>query len=84
MSRVGTFTRRNLLEMSRDTLSYIFCIAFPLVMLVIMTIVNASIPKNRRANRIRKCCRPAWKRKGPSAAGARSPDRWLSCRQRQD
>lgn len=45
MSRVGTFTRRNLLEMSRDTLSYIFCIAFPLVMLVIMTIVNASIPK---------------------------------------
>lgn len=45
MSRVGTFTRRNLLEMSRDALSYIFCIAFPLVMLVIMTIVNQSIPK---------------------------------------
>ncbi len=31
--------------MSRDALSYIFCIAFPLVMLVIMSVVNASIPK---------------------------------------
>ena len=31
--------------MSRDTLSYIFCVAFPLAMLVIMTLVNESIPK---------------------------------------
>lgn len=30
--------------MSRDPLSYIFCIAFPILMLVIMTIVNSSIP----------------------------------------
>ena len=31
--------------MLRDPLSYIFCLAFPLVMLVIMTIVDRSIPK---------------------------------------
>jgi ABC-2 type transport system permease protein len=32
--------------MSRDLLSYIFCVAFPLAMLVIMTLVNESIPKD--------------------------------------
>ena len=45
MNRTITFTKRNLLEMLRDPLSYIFCVAFPLVMLVLMTIVNSSIPK---------------------------------------
>ncbi|MCR5684522.1 MAG: ABC transporter permease [Lachnospiraceae bacterium] len=45
MNRTICFAKRNLIEMSRDTLSYIFCIAFPLVMLVIMSVVNASIPK---------------------------------------
>ncbi len=45
MNRTFSFTKRNLLEMSRDPLSYIFCAAFPIVMLVIMSVVNASIPK---------------------------------------
>ena len=35
MNRTITFTKRNLLEMLRDPLSYIFCVAFPLVMLVL-------------------------------------------------
>ena len=39
------FAKRNLIEMSRDALSYIFCVAFPIVMLVIMSVVNSSIPK---------------------------------------
>ncbi|MBP5330770.1 MAG: ABC transporter permease [Lachnospiraceae bacterium] len=43
--RTMCFVKRNLLEMSKDPLSYIFCLAFPLVMLVIMSIVNASIPE---------------------------------------
>ena len=43
--RALNFAKRNLTEMARDSLSYIFCIAFPIVMLVIMSIVNASIPK---------------------------------------
>jgi ABC-2 type transport system permease protein len=43
--RALNFTKRNLKEMSRDSLSYIFCVAFPIVMLVIMSIVNSSIPK---------------------------------------
>ena len=43
-NRTIIFAKRNIREMSRDPLSYIFCIAFPLVMLVIMTLVNESIP----------------------------------------
>jgi len=39
------FAKRNLTEMSRDALSYIFCVAFPIVMLLIMSVVNSSIPK---------------------------------------
>lgn len=38
------FARRNLTETLRDTLSYIFCLGFPIVMLIIMTLVNESIP----------------------------------------
>ena len=45
MNRTITFARRNLTEISRDPLSYIFCIAFPLVMLAIMSLVNSAIPK---------------------------------------
>ena len=39
------FAKRNLIEVFRDPLSWIFCIAFPIVMLIIMSIVNSSIPK---------------------------------------
>ncbi|MBO6159196.1 MAG: ABC transporter permease [Firmicutes bacterium] len=45
MNRIVNFAKRNLLEMSRDVLSYIFCIIFPIVMLIIMSVVNSSIPK---------------------------------------
>ena len=45
MNRMLAFADRNRKEILRDTLSYIFCIAFPLAMLVIMTLVNTSIPK---------------------------------------
>lgn len=44
MNRILTFSSRNLKEILRDPLSYIFCLGFPLVMLVIMTIINDSIP----------------------------------------
>lgn len=44
MQRITAFTSRNIKEMLRDPLSYIFCLGFPLVMLVVMTIVNESIP----------------------------------------
>ncbi|MBP1756481.1 MAG: type transporter [Firmicutes bacterium] len=39
------FCRRTIKELLRDPLNYIFCLGFPLVMLVIMTIVDRSIPK---------------------------------------
>ena len=44
MTTFLAFAKRNLKELLRDPLSYMFCLGFPLVMLVIMTIVNDSIP----------------------------------------
>lgn len=43
--QIRVFSRRNALEILRDPLSYIFALGFPVLMLVIMTIVNGSIPK---------------------------------------
>ena len=44
MHKIKAFAVRNGKEILRDPLSYIFCIGFPLVMLVIMTLVDRSIP----------------------------------------
>lgn len=38
------FSKRTVKEILRDPLSYIFCLGFPIVMLIIMTIVDQSIP----------------------------------------
>ena len=38
------FSFRNLKELVREPLSYVFCLGFPLVMLVVMTLVNDGIP----------------------------------------
>lgn len=45
MNRTLQFAKRNLIELSRDVLGYIFCIAFPILMLIVMSVVNESIPK---------------------------------------
>lgn len=42
--RTVTFSKRNIKELLRDPLSYLFCLGFPVVMLAVMTIVNKSIP----------------------------------------
>lgn len=42
--KIKAFSIRNAKELLRDPLSYIFCLGFPIVMLLIMTIVNQSIP----------------------------------------
>ena len=44
MNRISAFTVRNIKEMLRDPLSYIFCLGFPIIMLVIMSLVNSGIP----------------------------------------
>lgn len=44
MNKIQAFAVRNFKEIVRDPLSYIFCLGFPLVMLVIMSLVNDSIP----------------------------------------
>ena len=44
MHRIAAFAGRVALEIIRDPLSYIFALGFPLIMLLIMTVVNASIP----------------------------------------
>lgn len=38
------FGKRTMKEILRDPLSYIFCLGFPILMLIIMTIVDRSIP----------------------------------------
>ena len=45
MHKVSVFAQRNAREILRDSLSYIFCLGFPLVMLIIMTVVDSSIPE---------------------------------------
>ncbi|MBP5209117.1 MAG: ABC transporter permease [Clostridia bacterium] len=44
MKRALIFAKRNMTELLRDPLSYIFCLGFPIVMLAVMTLVNESIP----------------------------------------
>lgn len=39
------FASRNFKELVRDPLSWIFCLGFPIVMLVVMTLINESIPE---------------------------------------
>lgn len=38
------FASRNFKELVRDPLSWIFCLGFPIVMLIVMTLINKSIP----------------------------------------
>ncbi|MBR6045342.1 MAG: ABC transporter permease [Ruminococcus sp.] len=45
MNRTLAFSSRNIKELIRDPLGYIFCIGLPLIMLVIMTVIDSSIPK---------------------------------------
>lgn len=44
MNRISAFSKRNFLEVLRDPLSYIFNLGFPILMLIVMTLVNDSIP----------------------------------------
>lgn len=45
MKRAFIFGKRCLTEMVRDPLSYIFCLGFPIIMLIVMTVVDKSIPE---------------------------------------
>lgn len=45
MPKIKVFAVRNAKEILRDPLSYIFALGFPVVMLIIMTAVNSSIPE---------------------------------------
>ena len=38
------FASRNIKELTRDPLSWVFCLGFPIVMLIVMTLINESIP----------------------------------------
>ena len=43
--RLTVFASRNGKELLRDPLSYLFCLGLPLMMLILMTIINGSIPE---------------------------------------
>lgn len=38
------FSSRNIKELLRDMISYIFCLGLPIIMLIVMTLINLSIP----------------------------------------
>lgn len=40
MKKALLFTKRNLIEMMRDPMVYIFCVGFPLVMMLLFSIIN--------------------------------------------
>ena len=40
----AVFASRNIKELVREPLSWVFCIGFPMVMLLLMTVINNSIP----------------------------------------
>lgn len=42
--RAMAFTSRNIKELLRDPISYVFCLGLPIVMLIVMTLINDSIP----------------------------------------
>lgn len=42
--RVIAFAKRNIKELLRDPLSYVFCLGFPVGMLLLMSVINKSIP----------------------------------------
>ncbi len=44
--RAIVFAKRNLKELLRDPLSYIFCLGFPIVMLLVMTAINGILPSD--------------------------------------
>lgn len=46
--RIMVLSNRTIKELVREPLSYIFCLGFPLVTLVIMTVVDQSIPKEAK------------------------------------
>ena len=39
------FAKRTIKEILREPLSYIFCLGFPLLMLLLMSVLNESLPK---------------------------------------
>ena len=41
MNRVINFSKRNLKELIRDPLIYIFCLGFPIVMLLLFYLINS-------------------------------------------
>lgn len=45
MKRTFAFVKRNSLEMLRDPLIYIFCLGFPVVMLLMFQVINSFVPQ---------------------------------------
>ncbi len=46
------FASRNMKELLRDMISYIFCLGLPIVMLIVMTLINRSIPQMEGAPQV--------------------------------
>ncbi len=50
MRKMGCFTSRNLKELIRDPLSVFFGVAFPIVLLLLLSLINQNIPQQAEMN----------------------------------
>lgn len=54
--RIIAFSKKNIKELLRDPLSYIFCLGVPVVMLILMSILNKTVPPNMNLFNIDYLC----------------------------
>ena len=47
MNKSRVFIKRNIKECLRDPVTYVFCIAFPVVMLTLFAVINSSVPERQ-------------------------------------
>lgn len=47
MNKSRVFIKRNIKECLRDPVTYVFCIAFPVVMLTLFAVINSSVPEKQ-------------------------------------
>lgn len=47
MNKSRAFIKRNIKECLRDPVTYVFCTAFPVLMLALFAIINSSVPEKQ-------------------------------------
>ena len=56
MNKSRVFIKRNIKECLRDPVTYVFCIAFPVVMLTLFAVINSSVPEKQVVFEYKSLC----------------------------